>query len=87
MKILPNILTICILGIALVASAQTTRKDITAVYHKSIDDDGKKLHIAIEGTKNNSHPIKFEHTYNVKGMSKMQRDSIIKNVTDSLGVN
>jgi hypothetical protein len=87
MKTLQNILTICILGIALAASAQTTHKDVTTVYHKSIDDDGKKLYIAIEGTKNKSQPIKFERTYNVKGMSKMQRDSIIKHVTDSLGVN
>ncbi|WCT10538.1 hypothetical protein [Mucilaginibacter jinjuensis] len=86
MKTLQNIFTICILGIALAATAQTTHKDVVAVYHKSIDDDGKTLHIAIEGIKNKSQPIKFERTYDIKGMSKMQRDSIIKHVTDSLGV-
>jgi len=67
--------------------AQVTHKDVNAVYHKSIDEDGKTLHIAIEGKKDKNKPIKFEHTYNVKGMSKMQRDSIVKHVLDSLGVN
>jgi len=86
MKTLQHIFTVCILGLALNASAQTTHKDVTAVYHRSIDDDGKTLHIAIEGVKNKNQPVKFERTYNIKGMTKMQRDSIVKHVTDSLSV-
>jgi hypothetical protein len=86
MKTLQHIFTVCILGLALNASAQSTHKDVTAVYHRSIDNDGKTLHIAIEGVKNKNQPVKFERTYNIKGMTKMQRDSIVKHVTDSLSV-
>lgn len=86
-KISTLLITISISGLALTAAAQTRHKDETAVFHKSIDDDGKTMHIAINGIKTNKTPVKFDKVYNVKGMSKMQKDSIKKHVVDSLGIN
>ncbi len=87
MKALKNILAIGILGIALVASAQTTTRKIEKVnIDKLIGDDGKSLHIKISGTKGDK-PINFERVYNIKGMSKPQVEAIKKHVLDSLGVN
>ncbi|OKS85960.1 hypothetical protein [Mucilaginibacter polytrichastri] len=88
MKQIRNILTICILPITLVAAAQTTttRKVEKVNIDKSIDDNGKELHIKISGTKGNK-PIIFDRLYNIKGMSKPQVEAVKKHVLDSLGVN
>jgi hypothetical protein len=87
MKTIKNIFTICILGIGLAASAQTTARKVEKVnIDKSIDNDGKNLHIKISGTKGDK-PIKFDRTYNIKGMSRPQVEAVKKHVLDSLGVN
>jgi hypothetical protein len=87
MKTFRNILSIGILGIGLVASAQTTtRKTEKVNIDKTIGNDGKSLHIKISGTKGDK-PINFERAYNIKGMSKNEVEAIKKHVLDSLGVN
>lgn len=87
MKTLRGILMIGVIAVGLTASAQTTTRKVEKVdIDKSIDDNGKTLHIKISGTKGGK-PLKFDHTYHVEGMSKLQRDSITKHVIDSLGVN
>jgi hypothetical protein len=87
MKTLSSLLSIGALAIGLTATAQTATRKVEKIdIDKSIDDNGKTLHIKILGTKGGK-ALKFDRTYYVKGMSKLQRDSITKHVIDSLGVN
>lgn len=67
---------------SLSVTAQTkTHTDIK----KSIHDDGKKLTISINGTQNGKQ-VYYDKTFNVASLSKLQKDALVKGITDSLGV-
>lgn len=51
----------------------------------SINDDGKKLDIKVKGTMDGKL-IDYNHTFDVTGMDKEQRDAIKRSVYDSLGL-
>lgn len=72
---------------SLYASAQiktstTTTKNVT----QSVTDDGKTLHILIQGNQAGKQ-FHFDRTFAVIGMSATQKDALVKRVNDSLGVN
>ncbi len=68
---------------SLCASAQTkTERTDTK---QSVTDDGKTLHLTISSSKKGKK-IYYEHTFAVAGFSKKQKDALVKNVTDSLGI-
>ncbi len=74
-------LIIPLLAVSLAASAQRKHENIS----ESIHEDGSELKIDISG-KNNGRNLDYHRSFNVKGMSKAQKDAIIKKVTDSLGL-
>ncbi len=69
------------LALTMAASAQRKHENIS----ESIHENGSELKIDISG-KNNGRNLDYHRTFNVSGMSKAQKDAIIKNVTDSLGL-
>jgi hypothetical protein len=50
-----------------------------------IKDDGSTMHIKISGMQQ-SNLIDFERTYNVSGMSATEKNSLVRRLTDSLGI-
>ncbi|WDF53440.1 hypothetical protein [Mucilaginibacter sp. KACC 22063] len=79
-----KILYIACACFTLQASAQKSSKQENI--SKSISDNGKTMHVKISATKNGKL-VRFSHTYNVKGLTSAQKDSIKRHVTDSLGIN
>lgn len=67
---------------SLSASAQTKKSDVK----QSVSDDGKTMHITVKSSKNGK-AINYDRTFAVTGMSKRQKDALLKRVNDSLGVN
>ncbi len=51
----------------------------------SINDDGKKLDIKIKGLVNGK-TVDYDHSFDVSGMNKDERDAIKRNIYDSLGL-
>lgn len=82
-----KILAILLLStFSLCASAQTkTTTSSNTNTKQTVKDDGKTLHININSIKNGK-AIHYDHTFTVQGMSKAQREALVKKVTDSLGV-
>lgn len=80
-------LIILLSAFSLSAAAQT--KSHTETSHsdikKSIKDDGKTLSININGFKNEQQ-FHYNQKFKVEGMSKSQKDALVKRITDSLGV-
>ncbi len=52
---------------------------------KTVKDDGKTLHIVVNSTKGGK-AVSYDKTFPVKGMSKQQKEVMVKKITDSLGV-
>ncbi|MGI4729093.1 MAG: hypothetical protein ACRYFL_01785 [Janthinobacterium lividum] len=65
------------------ASAQT--KTTYADTKQSVKDDGKTLHLTISSNQKGKK-LYYDHTFQVIGLSKKQKDALVKNVTDSLGI-
>ena len=51
----------------------------------SISDDGKKLDIKVKGSVDGK-PVDYNHSFDVTGMDKEQRDAIKRRIYDSLGL-
>lgn len=68
---------------SLCASAQT--KTEHADTRQSVTDDGKTLHLIISSNQKGKK-IDYDHTFLVAGLSKKQKDALVKKVTDSLGI-
>lgn len=78
-----TIATLLLSATTFIAFAQTnTRQSL----HQDIDDNGKLLTININGT-SNGKKIQYYRQFDVAGMTKQARQSIIDRITDSLGVN
>lgn len=72
---------------SLAASAQSkTSSYKTNDTKQSVSDDGKTLHIMIKSNKDGK-AVKYDRSFDVKGMSKLQKDALVKRVNDSLGIN
>lgn len=52
---------------------------------KTVKDDGKTLRIVVNSTKGGKE-VSYDKTFPVKGMSKQQKEVMVKKITDSLGV-
>ena len=83
-------LTILLLStLSLCATAQSRTK--TSTYKtddtkQSVTDDGKTLRIMIKSSKAGKD-VKYDHTYQVQGLNRQQKDALVKRVNDSLGIN
>ena len=53
---------------------------------KSTDDDGKRLKLTLK-VKNDSTAVDFEKTFDVTGFSKIEKNDLVNNLIDSLGLN
>lgn len=79
MKIISTfLLSVCCLA----ASAQ---KKSHNNFSQHIHDDGKTMSIVIEGN-SDGRTVNYNRTFNVTGMSPMQKDALTKRITDSLGM-
>lgn len=70
--------------LSLCASAQTKTEHINT--RQSVKDDGKTLHLTINSSNKAGKKLYYDHTFQVAGLSKKQKDALVKNVTDSLGI-
>lgn len=52
---------------------------------KSVNDDGKLMTVSIDAVVDNK-TIEYRNSFQVEGLSKWQRDSIVRRVSDSLGI-
>ncbi|HEX8332328.1 MAG TPA: nuclear transport factor 2 family protein [Segetibacter sp.] len=75
------ILTTLLIVISLSVTAQRNNQII-----KSVDDNGKRLQLTLK-VRNDTTSIHFEKTFEVSGMSEVQKQSLINNIIDSLGAN
>ncbi len=66
-------------------SASTKNSSHSETEEKTVKDDGKTLHIMVSSTKGGKE-VNYDKTFPVKGMSKQQKDTMVKKITDSLGV-
>lgn len=66
------------------ASASSSHKGHTN-FHSDIDDDGSTLRLSFHGEQRGT-PIDYQRTFDVKGMSRAEKDQLVKHITDSLGV-
>lgn len=74
-------------GISLSAVAQTkTSSSKTDDTKQSVSDNGKTLHILIKSSRNGK-TVKYDHSFDVKGLNKQQKDALVKHINDSLGIN
>jgi hypothetical protein len=72
----------------LFVSASLTTMAQTSTYSSTqsqINDNDKTLSIQIDGLRN-GQPIAYNRTFNVRGMSKLQKDALKSRVLDSLGL-
>jgi hypothetical protein len=53
---------------------------------KSVDDNGKRLQLKLK-VRNDTANINFESSFDVSGMNEAQKQSLVNNIIDSLGVN
>ena len=67
------------------AAAQNSRGADTTI-SKDVNDDCKKMHVKLSYSINGRSLKKFDQTYNVVGMSKAEKESIVNRVMDSLGI-
>ncbi|RYE19791.1 MAG: hypothetical protein EOP42_28505 [Sphingobacteriaceae bacterium] len=70
---------------SLSVSAQTKTSTSKSDTKQTVKDDGKTLHLTISSNQNGKK-IAYDHTFKVAGLSKKQKDALVKNVTDSLGI-
>lgn len=75
-------LTVLLLAtISLGAFAQNRKSNVK----QAVSDDGKTMHITVKSNKDGKE-INYDRTFAVTGMSKPQKDALLKRVNDSLGV-
>jgi hypothetical protein len=78
------ILTSLLLILSLAVTAQQSRSSY-ATTSTSISDDDKTLSIQVEGTVNGKD-VRYDRTFSVVGMSKVQKEALKARVLDSLGM-
>jgi len=82
-----NLIILLLAAFSLGASAQTkTNSYQTNNTTQSVKDDGKTMRIKINSNKGGKD-INYDRSFSVKGMSKNQKDALVKKITDSLGIN
>ncbi len=67
------------------ASTSTKTNTVKTNIKQSVKDDGKTLHLIIDSNQAGKE-VNYDHTYTVAGMSKQQKEALVKWVTDSLHV-
>lgn len=82
-KIMKTAAILLLSTFSLCASAQT-KTDYTNT-KQSVKDDGKTLHLTISSNKQGKK-LYYDHTFQVAGLSKKQKDALVKTVTDSMGI-
>lgn len=67
------------------APATVSSRSVTSSVHSSIHEHNDTMVVQITGTRNNK-PLNYNRNFKVKGLSKQQKDAIVRHVTDSLGI-
>ena len=62
-------------------SGCSNKKDV----HIKINDNGQALRLKVDANKNDKD-IRYKKSFNTEGLSKIEKDSIVNHVLDSLGV-
>jgi len=75
--------TVLVIIATCLASATFAQKNND--FHQNISDDGKKLSIKINATKDGKS-INYNRTFDVSGMNQSQREALTHRVFDSLGI-
>ena len=60
-------------------------RSVTSTVHSSVHEHNDTMVVTITGTRNKG-PFNYNRNFNVKGLSKQQKDAIVRHVTDSLGI-
>jgi len=81
-----NVFLLLLTTFSLSAFAQTKTSTSRTDTKQFVKDDGKTMHIKINSN-NAGKEINYDRTFSVKGMSKNQKDALVKRITDSLGIN
>jgi hypothetical protein len=68
-----------------VVPAHSSTTSVTSSVHTTVREHGDTMTLKIIGTRNNA-PLNYDRTFKVKGMSKQEKDAIVRRITDSLGV-
>ena len=74
-----TLLSSFLLGLSLSAFAQQS----TEVINSSVNDDGKTYAVKIDGAMNGK-PVYYNRTFNVRGMTSVQKDALNERIMDSL---
>lgn len=75
---------ILLLSISFAATAQTSMSTYSST-HSQINDNNKTLSIQIDGQRNGQQ-VAYNRTFNVRGMSRGEKDALKNRVLDSLGL-
>jgi hypothetical protein len=67
------------------APAPVGARSVTSSVHSSVHEHNDTLVVTITGTRNNA-PLNYNRNFNVKSLSKQQKDAMVRHVTDSLGI-
>jgi phenylpyruvate tautomerase PptA (4-oxalocrotonate tautomerase family) len=60
-------------------------RSVTSSVHSSVHEHNDTMVVTITGTRNNA-PLNYNRNFNVKGLSKQQKNAMVRHVTDSLGI-
>ncbi|GAA4410373.1 hypothetical protein GCM10023187_34860 [Nibrella viscosa] len=75
-----TLLTLLLLSAGLTAVAQRSS------LHQEINDNGKTLRIRVDAEQKGRAEIHYQRTFDVKGMSKEEKEALVSRVIDSLGI-
>lgn len=77
-----TLLTLMLLNVGVVATAQTARQSTT---HTQINDDGKTLSVRVEGQVD-GRAIDYQRTFDVARLNDESKDALKHRIFDSLGI-
>jgi len=66
-------------------AANSSSRSVTSSVHSSVKEHNDIMAITVIGTINNE-PVNYNRNFKVKGLSKQQKDAIVRRITDSLGI-
>ncbi|GAA4461752.1 hypothetical protein GCM10023189_37590 [Nibrella saemangeumensis] len=75
-----TLLTLLLMSAGLAAVAQRSS------LHQEINDDGKSLRIRVDAEQKGRAEVHYQRTFDVKGMSKEEKEALVSRVIDSLGI-
>lgn len=67
------------------APAPVNTRSVTSSVHSSVQEHNDTMEVLITGTRNNV-PLHYNRNFKIKGLSKQQKDAMVRYITDSLGI-